>query len=113
ATYKIPTYNVHKCGGSLDISSYEIYVSQNDKITFLLEIKDSVNLDGVNVQPFVNVWENDVFYVKSTCSGSSPTNNGCMIYRTQPTIIINSTYTITESLYLFADDLGEFAANSS
>lgn len=43
-TIKITTFDLKKCGGSLEITNFDIYIT-NNIITFLLEIKKLISLD--------------------------------------------------------------------
>ncbi|KAF0501277.1 trp-like ion channel pkd2 [Gigaspora margarita] len=115
STSKIPTYNVMNCGGSLDITNFEIFIMNvaagSSKISFLIDINTSMNLDGikVNARSYINSVKGigeayrvlpDVTCYNEHSKGlaANPNMGDCTFVKTQPTVRINSTYTLSAIL---------------
>ncbi|CAG8654010.1 14231_t:CDS:2, partial [Cetraspora pellucida] len=98
-TIKVTTYDLKKCGGSLEISNFDIYVT-NNSISFLLEIKNLIGSNELIVQPLFLVNENEKLY--KPCFANGPT--GSCFYANSTCNISISTYS-NKNLDEFADDL--------
>ncbi|CAG8558243.1 21381_t:CDS:2 [Cetraspora pellucida] len=123
-TIKITTYDLKKCGGSLEISNFDIYI-MNNSISFLLEIKNLIGSNELIVQLLFLVNENEKLY--KPCFANGPTGS-CFyanstynisirsltdnfmdsktytIFNIQHNIIFNSTYS-NKNLNEFTDNL--------